>query len=89
VGKTRLAQIAGLLWDSRRQLSTLSAAGTSLFSGIPMNLWDSTHTKKPGGVSAAKAAKSKSHFLPDTDETLENQWASARKSTLWDGCGNG
>jgi hypothetical protein len=45
-----------------------------------------THKKDPAKAVLAKSKKSKSHFTPDTDETLENQGDNATNSTLWDAC---
>jgi len=52
-----------------------------------MNLWDSTPTKTSQRADQkTRQGKSKSHFTPNTNETLENQRVIAKLFTLWDGC---
>ena len=49
--------------------------------------WDSTLTElQPRPAEKPHAEKSKSHFAPEADETLENHRAIFKNSTLWDGC---
>src|SRR5271163_2463924 len=87
LGETRFAQIASLLWDSRRQFSQPGAPGTSLFPRLPLNLWDSKPTvTNTSGRWHSRTEKSKSHFTPGPHQTLENQWANTKLFPLWDGC---
>jgi hypothetical protein len=52
-----------------------------------MNLWDSTTSQtSPGGVGNPDPVKSKSHFAPETNKTIENQHAKTKIIPLWDGC---
>src|SRR5208282_1218352 len=82
----RSAQFAGLLWDSRRQLSPPGAAGAGVFSRLPIKLWDSTRAQTGQDQSKEPdSKKSKSHFTPKAHETLANQRGSTKIPQLGDG----